>query len=339
MLDLTERKRLQRELWAAQRMEAIGRLAGGVAHDFNNLLTVIGGYAGFLIDRAAAKDIRRATTLEVIQDATERAALLTRQLLAFSRRQVLQPRAARPERRWCAELERMLRRLIGEDIELVHAPRSRASALVQADPGQIEQVLMNLVVNARDAMPQGGTLTVETANVELDEPYVADRSADVRARPVRDARGQRHRHRHGRRRRSARIFEPFFTHQGARQGHRPRPVDGLRHRQAERRPHLGLQRARAAARRSRSTCRASRRRAAPRWPTATPLRRAAARQRDRAAGGGRRARCAMARAVSCERNGYRVLEARDGEEALLLCERRPRRRRSTCWSPTWSCRA
>ena len=154
----------------SQKLEAIGQLAGGIAHDFNNLLTAINGYSELSWRMLRDEDpIRR--NLEEIKKAGERAAALTRQLLAFSRRQVLQPKAL-DLNAVVSDLEKMLTRLIGEDIDLQAALDSKLGS-VQADPGQIEQVIMNLVVNARDAMPGGGKLTIETANVYLDKNYVA----------------------------------------------------------------------------------------------------------------------------------------------------------------------
>ncbi|HWP43006.1 MAG TPA: ATP-binding protein, partial [Blastocatellia bacterium] len=167
-VDITERKQLEQQLRQAQKMEAIGRLAGGVAHDFNNLLTAILGFSQLLLQRVGDDEISRREVEEVIK-AGQRAAALTGQLLAFSRRQVMQVRALDMN---CvvADLEKMLRRLIGEDIEL-RTSLAPNLARVNADPGQIEQVLMNLAVNARDAMPEGGKLTIETANVDLDQEY------------------------------------------------------------------------------------------------------------------------------------------------------------------------
>lgn len=161
LVDITERKELQQQMQTAQRMEAVGRLAGGVAHDFNNLLTVIGSYAGFLLDRFA-HDPEAREDLETIQEASDRASALTHQLLAFSRRQVQQPRIVEVND-VVRELHRMLRRLIGEDIALEMDLDPRGGA-VHIDPSHLEQVLMNLVVNARDAMPRGGTLRIETAS-------------------------------------------------------------------------------------------------------------------------------------------------------------------------------
>jgi PAS domain S-box-containing protein len=168
VLDLSSQKILEEQLGQASKMEAIGRLAGGVAHDFNNLLTIINGYAQLLIERFPAGNPSHAP-LEEILNAGSRAADLTRQLLAFGRRQVIAPQILNLNR-VVSGIEKMIDRLIGEDIELVCRLKEPLSA-VKADPGQIEQVVMNLVVNSRDAMPKGGKLTIETADVELDETY------------------------------------------------------------------------------------------------------------------------------------------------------------------------
>jgi two-component system cell cycle sensor histidine kinase/response regulator CckA len=170
--DVTEKKRLEAQLLQAQKMESVGRLAGGVAHDFNNLLGVITGY-GDLLGKVLPEGDRPKKYLKDIMQAAERAAGLTRQLLAFSRQQVLQPRILGLNT-VVGEMENMLRRLIGEDVELVTAFDDRLGR-VKADPGQMEQVLMNLAVNARDAMPRGGRLTIETANVDLDAAYARSR--------------------------------------------------------------------------------------------------------------------------------------------------------------------
>jgi PAS domain S-box-containing protein len=204
--DVTERRRLEEQLRQAQKMEAVGRLAGGVAHDFNNLLTIIIGYSDLLLERVSARDGMRPP-LEEIKKAAERAASLTRQLLAFSRRQVLQPHIL-DLNSLLTNVDKMLRRMIGKNIELVtHLPSGLAR--VKADPGQIERVIMNLAVNAREAMPQGGQLTLEAANVELDSSYANGHESVLPGHYVMiavsdtgigmDAETQ------------ARIFQPFFT--------------------------------------------------------------------------------------------------------------------------------
>jgi signal transduction histidine kinase len=166
--EIAERKQLEEQLLQAQKMEAIGRLAGGVAHDFNNLLTAIIGYSQLALQRIPPDDPLRHD-LDEIRKAGERAATLTRQLLAFSRKQVLQPKVL-DLNAVVADTSKMLHRLIGEDIRF-RTILDPAIKRVKADPGQIEQVLMNLAVNARDAMPDGGSLSIETANVYLDEEY------------------------------------------------------------------------------------------------------------------------------------------------------------------------
>jgi PAS domain S-box-containing protein len=219
LTDITERKRaedarrvLESQLAQAQKMEAVGRLAGGVAHDFNNLLTVINGYGELL--RASARDGPNRTMLAGIVDACERAQALTRQLLTFSRQQVVEPRVI-DLNAVVADTGRMLERLIGEDVRLetvLHPHPTR----VLADPGQIGQVLMNLAVNARDAMPRGGVLTVETGAAEIDETFVQVRPEARTGRfallAVSDTGGG-----------MApevlnRIFEPFFTTKGPGKG-------------------------------------------------------------------------------------------------------------------------
>ncbi|MFY9552579.1 MAG: PAS domain S-box protein [Thermoanaerobaculia bacterium] len=204
--DVTESRRLESQLRQSQKMEAVGQLAGGVAHDFNNLLTAILGYAELLASRLGS-DPASFEQLEEIRKAGERAASLTRQLLAFSRRQVLEPKVLGLNA-IVHDIEKMLRRLIGDDIDLV-ATLDQSLAPVLADSGQIEQVILNLVVNSRDAMPDGGKVTIETANVELDEAY-ARQHATVRPGSYvmlavsdtgvgMDAEVQ------------SRVFEPFFT--------------------------------------------------------------------------------------------------------------------------------
>jgi PAS domain S-box-containing protein len=207
--DVTERRALEQQLRQSQKMEAVGRLAGGIAHDFNNLLMVISGYSEFLLERLGSEPQLRAPAQE-IASAAERASSLTRQLLAFSRKQMLAPRIVNLND-VASENLKMLTRMIGEDIDLVWVPGASLWA-VRADAGQVDQVIMNLAVNARDAMPSGGKLTIETSNVTLDEDYVrlhtplrpgeyvmiaiSDTGAGM------DAETQSH------------IFEPFFTTKG-----------------------------------------------------------------------------------------------------------------------------
>ncbi len=211
--DITEQRRLGEQLRLAQKMEAVGRLAGGVAHDFNNLLTVITGYSDILLDGLGSQDPRRGD-LEEIRKAAVSAAGLTRQLLAFSRQQVLEPRVL-DVNAVLTSAEKLLKRLIGEDIELVAALQPQLGA-VKADPGQLEQVIVNLAVNARDAMPDGGKLTIETANAVMDEAYVRDHPL---AKPgpyvmvaVSDTGVGMDEHT------QRRMFEPFFTTKEAGKG-------------------------------------------------------------------------------------------------------------------------
>ncbi len=207
--DVTERRVLEQQLRQSQKMEAVGRLAGGIAHDFNNLLMVISGYSEFLLERLGDEPRLRGPAQE-IASAAERASSLTRQLLAFSRKQMLAPRIVSLND-VATENLKMLTRMIGEDIDLVLVPGPGLWP-VRADAGQIEQVIMNLAVNARDAMPSGGKLTLETSNVTLDEEYarfhaplrpgdyvmvsISDTGAGM------DTETQSH------------IFEPFFTTKG-----------------------------------------------------------------------------------------------------------------------------
>jgi two-component system, cell cycle sensor histidine kinase and response regulator CckA len=163
-----DRVRLEEQFRQAQKMEAVGRLAGGIAHDFNNLLMVIQGYADLMTERLAEGDPLRRNA-EQIQTASQRATSLTRQLLAFSRKQMLAPKVLSIQS-VVTEMEKILRRLIGEDVQL-ETSSVVDLGLVKADRSQIEQVILNLAVNARDAMPEGGRLTIETANVDLDESF------------------------------------------------------------------------------------------------------------------------------------------------------------------------
>ena len=204
--DITQRRQLEEQLRQSQKMEAVGRLAGGVAHDFNNLLMIIKGNSEMMLEQLGAAERSRKNAGE-IDKAADKAASLTRQLLAFSRMQVIQPKLL-DLNGVVGEMAKMLGRLIGDDIEL-NIVSSASLGAVKADQGQIEQVLMNLVINGRDAMPEGGSLTIEIANVFLDEAY-ARRHAEVRPGNYvmmavsdtgvgMDAETQAH------------IFEPFFT--------------------------------------------------------------------------------------------------------------------------------
>ncbi|MFZ1203988.1 MAG: CHASE4 domain-containing protein [Candidatus Acidiferrales bacterium] len=212
-LDVTDRKHLTDQLRQSQKMQAIGELAGGVAHDFNNLLMVVKGHAQLLLQRMP-KDASLHHSVEQMEKAADRAASLTRQLLAFSRKQVLQPRVL-DMNDVVGGMIKMFSRVIGENIEMAFVPGANLGR-TKADPGQIEQVLLNLVVNARDAMPDGGRLTIETANVQLDHTYAAGHVA-VEPGPYimltvtdtgcgMDAETQ------------SRIFEPFFTTKEAGKG-------------------------------------------------------------------------------------------------------------------------
>ena len=203
---LDEQKQLEQRLRQAHKMEAIGRLAGGVAHDFNNLLTIIRGHGDILLDRAGAAASDRHS-LEQIQKAANRAVSMTRQLLAFSRMQVLEPRIV-DLNVVVADMGKMLPRLIGEHIEFSFNPASQLS-MVKADPGQIEQVILNLVVNARDAMPQGGTISVRTSNIVLDQAQASQRAPMVPGEYVMLSVADTG---HGMDEKTkALIFEPFFT--------------------------------------------------------------------------------------------------------------------------------
>jgi len=204
--DITDRKQLEGQLYLSQKLEAIGRLSGGIAHDFNNLLGVIIGYSEALQRQIGEKHAFREP-IDEIQNAAKRAAVLTQQLLAFSRKQVLKPKVLHLNT-VVSDVDRMLRRLIGEDIEL-KVVLAKELGMVKADPGQVDQVIFNLAVNSRDAMPDGGKLTLETSNAELDQNdvnqfryvvpglYVLLKVSDTGCGV--DAETQSH------------IFEPFFT--------------------------------------------------------------------------------------------------------------------------------
>jgi two-component system cell cycle sensor histidine kinase/response regulator CckA len=204
--DVTDRRKLEDQLRQSQKMEAVGQLAGGVAHDFNNLLTAILGYCSLMLDEVPQEDPLRQDLME-IQAAGERAAALTRQLLAFSRRQMLQPQVV-DINTLIRQLEKLLRRLISEDVELVTALAGDLNP-VRVDPASIEQILVNLAVNGRDAMPVGGQLTIETSNVEIDEAYTMTHVSMVPGPYVMLAVGDTGRGMDAATR--ARVFEPFFT--------------------------------------------------------------------------------------------------------------------------------
>ena len=206
VIDATQQRHLQEQLLQAQKMEAVGQLAGGVAHDFNNLLSAVLGYSQLALAQLSPED-RLHSFLEEIQKAGERAAALTRQLLVFSRRQIIAPRVI-DLNDLIVELGNMVRRTIGKDIELILLPEPDIKP-VRADPGHIEQVLLNITVNARDAMPHGGKLTIRTATTALDYGYVAEHPAvspgeyvmievtDTGMGMTEDVKRQ--------------VFEPFFT--------------------------------------------------------------------------------------------------------------------------------
>ena len=233
--DTTEKKQLEAQLMQALKMDAVGRLAGGVAHDFNNSLGVILGYTELLIRGASEAQQGK---LQQILKATQRASGLTRQLLAFSRKQVVSPRVL-DLNDLLADLEEMLARLIGEHIDLAILPGADLG-LVTADPGQLQQVVMNLCVNARDAMPDGGVLRLETGNADLDT-VLEGAQEPIAAGPLRPPRGHRRRGRH-RERAPLEDLRAVLHDQGAGRGHGPRPGHGVRDREAGGRARLGGQR-------------------------------------------------------------------------------------------------
>jgi PAS domain S-box-containing protein len=226
--DATERHRLEEQLLQAQKMEAIGRPAGGVAHDFNNLLTVINGYSDMLLNELAEDDPQRSA-IEEIRGAGERAAGLTKQLLTFGRRQIRRPRPL-DLNALIRGAERMLQRLIDENI-LLETNLGPELGLVEADPGQMSQLLLNLSVNARDAMPDGGRLLIATANSHFDSEKTPPGC------PPGDYTDRgRYRCRHERGNHSAHL-RTILHHQAQRAGRRARTGYRLRHRQARRRLH------------------------------------------------------------------------------------------------------
>lgn len=205
-IDITERNNLEQQLFQSQKLEAVGRLAGGVAHDFNNILSVIMGYCDLIFNHIGC-DNQLTEKVEQIYKCSERASKLTGQLLAFSRKQVMEPQIINLNQ-VVINLESMLHRLIGEDIRL-SVITTQGLPNIKADPGQLEQVIVNLVVNARDAMPDGGCLTIETSEIELDESYAGKHISSVPGKHVMlavtdtgsgmDDETKEH------------IFEPFFT--------------------------------------------------------------------------------------------------------------------------------
>ncbi|HKO31401.1 MAG TPA: PAS domain S-box protein [Nitrospiraceae bacterium] len=212
--DITDQKSLEAQLRQSQKMEGVGQLAGGIAHDFNNLLTVINSYSAMVLSEVDFSHTFARNGIEQIKEAGHRAALLTRQLLMFSRQQVLEPKVLNLNE-IVSNMAKLLRRLIGEDITQVLCLHP-ALGQVKIDPGQVEQIIMNLAVNARDAMPRGGQLTIETGNIELDNAY-SSKHALVQSGPYvmlavsdtgcgMDTDTQAH------------IFEPFFTTKGPGKG-------------------------------------------------------------------------------------------------------------------------
>ena len=231
MVDITDQRRMQEELLQSQKMDSLGRLAGGVAHDFNNLLTVIRGFSDVLSTQFAEEDPRLGEVRE-IRGAADRATSLTRQLLAVSRRQVLVTREV-DLNLLIQEMERMLGRVIGENINVITVP-GRDLGWVRADPSQLEQVLLNLAVNARDAMPRGW-------DADHRDPPPDDRGRPGRASPSRGpARRLRHAQRAGYRHRDgsrdpADDLRAVLHNQAGRRGNRPWPLHGVRYRPAEQR--------------------------------------------------------------------------------------------------------
>ena len=201
--DVTGRKQLEDQLRQSQKIEAVGRLAGGIAHDFNNLMTVIMGYVGLTKKRSGNPD-HVSKGLDEIEKASTRATRLTQQLIAFSRKQILQPQIL-DVNQIVSNMEKMLRRLIGENIQLVTIPASDLGK-VKADPGQIEQVIVNLTLNARDAMPQGGRITVETENFDVEESFARESPATSCVKLLFSDNGIGMDEKT-----KAHIFEPYFT--------------------------------------------------------------------------------------------------------------------------------
>ena len=238
-VETTEQKALESQMAQSQKMQAVGQLAGGIAHDFNNVLTAIIMASDLLLTNHRPSDPSFPDIMNIKQNAN-RAASLVRQLLAFSRKQTLRPEVLSLTD-VLADLRMLLSRLVGTEINL-KIDHGRDVWPIKADIGQFEQVIVNLAVNARDAMPDGGDLTIRTRNVTAGEcgrfPF-----RELSAGRLCAGRGRGHRHRH-RARRDREDLRAVLHHQGGGQGHRPRAVDGLRHHQADRRLHLLQLRAR-----------------------------------------------------------------------------------------------
>ena len=324
---MTERMALESQLRQAQKMEAIGQLTGGVAHDFNNLLTVIIGMTELLVGcgRPAIREL--APIVQAIDEAASRGAQLTQRMLAFARKQPLQARNV-DLNEIVARTAAMLRRTLGEDIAVKLALGDGLWPAL-ADPSQIEDAILNLAVNARDAMPNGGQLVIETANAHLDEQYAAQ---NVEVTPGDYVAGHRHRfrHRHAARRGRARV-RAVLHHQGSRPRHRARPEHGVRLREAVARPCEDLQRGRARHRASSSICRARRDGGASRGGRTR-------RREPRAPGGSETilvvedSATVRGVAVGILRGlGYSVLEAEDGHARAR--DPASSRSRSICCSP------
>ncbi len=233
--NITGQKKIEDQLRQSQKMEAVGRLAGGVAHDFNNLLGIVTACSELLRSRVDANSLEY---IDNIREAAKRGASLTRQLLAFSRRQPLQAQLLDVNER-LKEVSKLLRPLMGDDVEIVLLPRS-SSAIVEADPGQLDQIVVNLAVNSRDAMPRGGKLIIETGVFDFDEGFAREHPPMTAGRYVMLAisdNGMRHGRGH-----AVAHLRAILHDQRNREGKRARPGDRVRHRQAERRAHLGVQR-------------------------------------------------------------------------------------------------
>jgi hypothetical protein len=237
--DLTEQKLLERQFQEAQKMEAVGRLAGSIAHDFNNLLTVVTGYSA-LLREGMSSNHPSLPRVEAIGRAAERAAQLTRGLLAFGRKQPVEPRVLNLNT-VLGDMDGMLHSLVGEDVELLTILEDDLNN-VEIDPAEVEQVVVNLATNARDAMPSGGRLTLETSNIAV----VRNRTGPPRDDPsgfLRPVERHGYRRRHGRRN-EVPCVRAVLHNKGKRQGDGPGPFDGLRNDPARRWNHPGPQRTR-----------------------------------------------------------------------------------------------